>query len=847
MQQRVAIARALATNPSILLLDEPFGALDLQIRESMQDFLLKLWQRTGLTVLLITHDVEEALVLAQRVHVLAPNPGRIVRSIDVALDKHDLDQLRLSSDFLALRRSLSGTMRELEPSLCWTARGWTSSFCPDGCTAVRRCTDGTLVSTPTASGIRLQQLRVSGPVRPWRSRCWNSRCCSPGRKPANPGPFATAVPIAGSPFRPMPNRPRPVDGWSVRITAGPTTSMAPCSPRRGSRGLPPVLIAKPGGWANCLVESTGPWSGSPSPRNRFRSNSSWPWFTPPPPRPGAEPSSPAGWPDAAWPATGRSPTTTHSMTITSPLPIQRLCIASRDQSVITSITSVTTSICWKRSIRTEDSFRPLVCRHGPISSSGLMGGSPCWSFCRFRLGNARCSCVFSQRRERSTTLRPKPGWCTCWASWMKTKPWLSQPSADMSTTSSQAPPISSNNASCTGKRSTSISCRLRAWSGWSATRTPFRHWWPEHLPEAHRWTAAMACSRPVRTPAWSWRVDPTERTDPETAANNGDGHPEPQPIPVRRDGWPRDPGDDQHGHGCGQPGRPSPAPAQGPESWAVRSPHTNGLGQQSVAGAESVAAWRADARGQRGFYCDGFPASPLLAPLQCDRARLPESHPDRDQTNYRCRLSDWFSRAWELWLARDPDPTAPDDRKGSIAMTGCSHHPSRFPGSDAAETDLVGAAAQLLIQAQDRGGRYWPLSHRNPHAESIQGPDPGSRPNPRGSWKAVRRRSTAVGEKLRLYAEIDGFTEQLLLSAGIAPFLRQAKALLERGNQSSPPSIRIRNWIQYMTTIWRFIMRRLKDRLGAGSFSRRRSDALIPLADRDHPLKNSYRHQSPSD
>ena len=118
MQQRVAIARALATNPSILLLDEPFGALDLQIRESMQDFLLKLWERTGLTVLLITHDVEEALVLAQRVHVLAPNPGRIVRSIDVDLDKRNLDQLRLSSDFLTLRRSLSTTMRELEPSLC---------------------------------------------------------------------------------------------------------------------------------------------------------------------------------------------------------------------------------------------------------------------------------------------------------------------------------------------------------------------------------------------------------------------------------------------------------------------------------------------------------------------------------------------------------------------------------------------------------------------------------------------------------------------------------------------------------------------------------------------------------
>ena len=117
MQQRVAIARALATNPSVLLLDEPFGALDLQIRETMQDFLLNLWQRTGLTVLLITHDVEEALVLAQRVHVLAPNPGRIIRSLDVTLDKSDLDQLRLSAEFLQLRRSLSGSLRQLEPTI----------------------------------------------------------------------------------------------------------------------------------------------------------------------------------------------------------------------------------------------------------------------------------------------------------------------------------------------------------------------------------------------------------------------------------------------------------------------------------------------------------------------------------------------------------------------------------------------------------------------------------------------------------------------------------------------------------------------------------------------------------
>ena len=117
MQQRVAIARALATNPSVLLLDEPFGALDLQIRETMQEFLHQLWQRTGLTVLLITHDVEEALVLAQRVHVLAPNPGRIIRSLEVTLDKSDLDQLRLSGEFLQLRRSLSGSLRQLEPTI----------------------------------------------------------------------------------------------------------------------------------------------------------------------------------------------------------------------------------------------------------------------------------------------------------------------------------------------------------------------------------------------------------------------------------------------------------------------------------------------------------------------------------------------------------------------------------------------------------------------------------------------------------------------------------------------------------------------------------------------------------
>jgi NitT/TauT family transport system ATP-binding protein len=117
MQQRVAIARALATEPKVLLLDEPFGALDLQIRESMQEFLHQLWQRTGLTALLITHDIEEALLLAGTVHIMAPRPGRIVESVHVDLDRSDLRHLRVSEPFLELREELASHLRSLDGSL----------------------------------------------------------------------------------------------------------------------------------------------------------------------------------------------------------------------------------------------------------------------------------------------------------------------------------------------------------------------------------------------------------------------------------------------------------------------------------------------------------------------------------------------------------------------------------------------------------------------------------------------------------------------------------------------------------------------------------------------------------
>jgi NitT/TauT family transport system ATP-binding protein len=117
MQQRVAIARALAAEPQVLLLDEPFGALDIQIRESMQEFLHNLWQRTGLTALLITHDLEEALLLAGTVHIMAPAPGRIVRSVMVNLDHSSMTHLRVSRPFLEMREELAQGLRSLEPAL----------------------------------------------------------------------------------------------------------------------------------------------------------------------------------------------------------------------------------------------------------------------------------------------------------------------------------------------------------------------------------------------------------------------------------------------------------------------------------------------------------------------------------------------------------------------------------------------------------------------------------------------------------------------------------------------------------------------------------------------------------
>ncbi|MBI1963667.1 MAG: ABC transporter ATP-binding protein [Candidatus Rokubacteria bacterium] len=113
MKQRVAIARTLAYDPDILLLDEPFGALDAQTRELMQDELLRIWEATGKTVVMITHDVSEAVYLSRRVAVMSRRPGRIVREFPVDLDKSQgRERTVLSQRYTDLRNEVWLTVRE---------------------------------------------------------------------------------------------------------------------------------------------------------------------------------------------------------------------------------------------------------------------------------------------------------------------------------------------------------------------------------------------------------------------------------------------------------------------------------------------------------------------------------------------------------------------------------------------------------------------------------------------------------------------------------------------------------------------------------------------------------------
>ena len=114
MKQRVAIARSLANRPEILFLDEPFGALDAQTRSSMQAYLLKIWQNVDVTVFFVTHDLDEAIYLSDRIIVLRANPGEIDELIEVPVPRPRSSGQFLTPEFLAIKKRLEELIRPPE-------------------------------------------------------------------------------------------------------------------------------------------------------------------------------------------------------------------------------------------------------------------------------------------------------------------------------------------------------------------------------------------------------------------------------------------------------------------------------------------------------------------------------------------------------------------------------------------------------------------------------------------------------------------------------------------------------------------------------------------------------------
>jgi len=114
MKQRVAIARSLSYDPDILLMDEPFAALDAQTRESLQLELLRIWEKTGKTILFITHGIDEAVYLGQRVAVMSAGPGRVIELIKVPLGCRTGDEdVRAHPDFVRIRHELWTLLRDV--------------------------------------------------------------------------------------------------------------------------------------------------------------------------------------------------------------------------------------------------------------------------------------------------------------------------------------------------------------------------------------------------------------------------------------------------------------------------------------------------------------------------------------------------------------------------------------------------------------------------------------------------------------------------------------------------------------------------------------------------------------
>lgn len=121
MQQRVALARCLANEPDVILMDEPLGALDALTREKMQSLVLKLWKETGKTIILITHSVEEALLLGERLLVMAPRPGRIHKEYHLPFAElgvsQDLREVKKHPEFVPRREEILGMIWDMEEEI----------------------------------------------------------------------------------------------------------------------------------------------------------------------------------------------------------------------------------------------------------------------------------------------------------------------------------------------------------------------------------------------------------------------------------------------------------------------------------------------------------------------------------------------------------------------------------------------------------------------------------------------------------------------------------------------------------------------------------------------------------
>ena len=127
MQQRVALARCLANDPDVILMDEPLGALDALTREKMQGLVLKLWKETGKTIVLITHSVEEALLLGERLIVMAPRPGRIHKEYnlpfaDMGVGK-DLREVKKDPEFASKREEILSMIWDMEEEIMGRTEG----------------------------------------------------------------------------------------------------------------------------------------------------------------------------------------------------------------------------------------------------------------------------------------------------------------------------------------------------------------------------------------------------------------------------------------------------------------------------------------------------------------------------------------------------------------------------------------------------------------------------------------------------------------------------------------------------------------------------------------------------